>query len=104
MFKPLWHTPVKATLATLLIVLGYAWVSADDWELELEEEQAKIELAQRLAPPDIPEELEIEPDWANIQPEPAPKAVLARAQKSVKKAAVKTKKRVKKSLKTRQWP
>lgn len=103
MFAPLWHTPVKIVLTLTFIVGGYAWVSVEDWEVEMEEEQAKIALAEaQKAIPDIPPELEVDPVVEYKEPEPPPTTPLVRAQNTVKKAAVKTKKRVKKALKPKQ--
>jgi hypothetical protein len=100
MFEPLWYKPVKIVVTLLLVVGGYAWVSAEDWELEMEEEQARIALAEaRKQPPEIPRELEADPTPVFKDPEPPIPTPLANAQNTVKKAAVKTKKRVKKALK-----
>lgn len=76
-------------------------MSADDWAVELEEEQAKINLAQQLQalPPVDPE---AEPNVTPVEVEPVPPTPIARATNTVKKAAVKTKKRVKKALKPKQ--
>lgn len=101
MFAPLWHTPVKVTLTILLLVAAYGWMSADDWEEELQQEQAQIELAQKAieVPPEEPEP---ELKWNTVEPTPVPVNPFAQAKKTAKKAAVKTKKRVKKALKPRQ--
>lgn len=101
MIEPLWHQPLKIVLVTLAIAGGYAWVSADDWELEIKEEQERIELAQRLKPVP-PAEPDFEPDWSQVQPIPVAPNPLAQARKTAKKAAVKTKKRVKKAFKPKQ--
>lgn len=100
MFEPLWYRPVKIALATILVVGGYAWVAAEDWEMEIEAEQAQIALTraeQKI--PELPKELEVDPVPVFKDPEPPIPTPFANATNTAKKAAVKTKKRVKKALK-----
>lgn len=105
MFEPLWYKPVKIVVTLLLVVGGYAWVSAEDWELEIEEEQARMNMAQATQKiPELPKELEVDPIPEFKDPEPPMPTPFANAQNTAKKAAVKTKKRVKKALKPKHDP
>jgi hypothetical protein len=103
MFEPAWHRPVKIVLVTLALAGGYAWVSAEDWEMEIEAEQIQLAQARRdIQIPELPPELEVDPTPEYREPEPPIPHPLVSAHKSVKKAAVKTKKRVKKAFKPKQ--
>lgn len=96
---------IKAIAVTVAIVVGYCWVSADEWEMELAEEARTEEiLAARRAwiAEERTREDTLEPDvtpQAYTEPEPvfhqyAPRAVIDKTKRTVKKSAVKAKQKI----------
>jgi hypothetical protein len=95
-FEPFWVRPLKIISVVTLLVVAYAWTSADDWEREFEAEQPKyppISIA-------IKEEPESDPIVEVVEPEPvfipAPEGVVKKAKRAVSKA----KRKVRQALKT----
>jgi hypothetical protein len=97
MFLHPWKIILR-NLAIVLAILGsYLWVSADDWALELEQQQmaeqrirAQAELEQLAR---AGQEPEFEPDWESIKPQ-EPQPVFQQAQRAIKKQTVRAKQRL----------
>jgi len=97
-FEPFWVRPLKIISVVTLLVVAYAWTSADDWEREFEAEQPKyppVSLVIKEEP-----EPELEPVVQLAEPEPvfipAPEGVV----KKTKRAVTKAKRKVRQALKT----
>ena len=95
---------IAKIIGVLALIIGcYCWVSADEWAIELEEEARteQILAARRaMAQPEIAPEPEPAPLQALEPAEPVfheytPRAVVQKAKKTVKKSAVRAKKKLK---------
>lgn len=93
MITPQWKTYLKGTAIVVLLISAWLWTQADQWSLELEQEQRELALKQRLERLDQSTEstAEDEPLTAYSEPEPEPRFYSAPVQR-VKRAVVKTKK------------
>jgi len=90
---------LRVLAVTALIVASYLWVAADDWEIELEQQQRLEQQQQEQAFRDRMlaenQEPEFEPDWSKVQAEDTAARVFAQAQRTLKKNTVKAKRKIK---------
>lgn len=97
-FEPFWLRPVKVLAVILLLITAYAWVSADEWELEFQEDsRPKPLLVQKPVEPPHLDEPEVSLPVAAEEPEPVfiPAPTLAN---TAKRAVVKSKKKIRRAL------
>jgi hypothetical protein len=90
-------------LVCLTIILMWAWMSADEWEQELKNEQMEQERVQSiLAYNKSKQSSALNEDYVDTTPIPVKEAeptYVSAPVKSAKKSVVKAKKRIKKSVK-----
>lgn len=90
---------VRNTVIVLAIATAYGWMSADDWEAELAQEQRARQQAEERRQWAERNQLSLadpEPEPTYQEPEATP---IQAATRHVKKTAVKAKKRVKRAVK-----
>jgi hypothetical protein len=96
LFEPFWVRPLKIIGIVTILVVAYAWTSADDWESEFEAEQPKYPpislVIKELEPEPEPVVQVAEPEPVFI---PAPEGVVKKAKRAVSKA----KRKVRQALK-----
>ena len=93
-------------LVCLTIILGWAWVAADDWEHEQELERAEQERMTAIKQyHKSMQSFTLSEDWVDTTPLPIAEAeptYISAPVETAKKSVVKAKKRIKKSVKKNQ--
>jgi hypothetical protein len=95
-FEPFWLRPVKMILVIATMIAAYAWVSADDWDDEVEPSKPQYPSVQTLVQLEEPEPNPLELHASEPEPVfiPAPEGVVKKA----KRAVAKGKKKIKRAL------
>ena len=94
-FEPFWVRPLKIISVVTMLIVAYAWTSADDWEDEFEQPPVypTLNIAEIEEPEPVPPQAqaeEAEPVFV-----PAPEGVV----KKTKRAVTKAKRKIRQALK-----
>jgi hypothetical protein len=95
-FEPFWLRPVKVIGVIAIMIAAYAWVSADEWDDEVEPAKPQYPPVATIVQLEEPEPTPLEAHLPESEPVfiPAPEGVVKKA----KRAVAKSKKKIRRAL------